>query len=91
MGQLGRIKMEDDLGRLEATKEKRSEILLSCNSATPLLLGDNGFFCQSYFAVSHIVPFPQHSAKTTNPEEAELLLLATPASAKPRKGMRDRG
>lgn len=91
MGQLGRGKMEDDLGRLGVTKERSSEILLSRNSATPLLLGDNGFFCQSYFAVSHIVPFPQHSAQTTSPEEAELLLVATPVSAKPRKGMHERG
>jgi len=89
MGQPGRGK--DDLWRFGVTKERCSEILLSCNSATTLLLGDNSFFCQSYFAVSHIVPFPQNSAKTTNPEEAELLLVAAPASAKPRKGMHDRG
>lgn len=61
--------------------------MLSSNSATPLLIGGNGLFCQSYFAVSHPVPFPQHSVQTINPEEAELLLVATPASAKPMKAM----
>lgn len=87
MGQLGRGKVEDNFGRLGVTEERCSEILPSRNSATALLLGDNDFFCHPYFAISHTVPFPQHIAQTTNPEEAEILLKAIPVSAKHRKGI----